>query len=213
MSNLRRSVVILPFLKLSHDSSRDAVLTGGNVIYSIRIIKLSNTYPRYVVRLENRLEKLEALLNMVHLAPCPPPFLIHPQFCPDQQVLEEFRASELDIESTNRTSTSSFQLSSPTGNVATSTTRNANNPKFLSPDPNSRAHAVAPNEVDELVQGVSAMGIQNPHFIGKSSSAILAEDAFQVKKAYTGIASNALNSRRQEFWSVSPVSYLSPLPP
>ena len=158
------------------------VPTRGNVSYSPRIIKLSNRHPRYVARLENRLEKLEGFLIKVHLTPCPLPLLIRPQSCPDQQALEKLKASELDIESTNRPFTPSLQFPSPASNVAT-TTRNANNPKFLSPDPNPRARAAAPDDVDELVQGVSAMGIQNPHFIGKSSSAILAEDAFQDRKS------------------------------
>ena len=46
-------------------SSRNVVLTKGNVAYSLLIIKPSNRHPRYVERLENRLEKLEGLLNKV----------------------------------------------------------------------------------------------------------------------------------------------------
>ena len=143
--------------------------------------------------------------------PLPP--LIRLQFCPDQRALKDLGASELDFGFTNCPSTSSLSLSS---NVATSF-RNANNPKFTSLNRNTNGHAASPgDDYDGLTRGLSRMDISKSdgHFIGKSSSANLASVAFQVKIAYAG--SNAMKSRgeewRKEFWSVNPVSRLSPVP-
>jgi len=209
MSKLQRSAftLFLSSIFLITSSSSNVVLPRGNtVIYSPGIIKLSNRHPRYVGRLENRLEKLEGLLNKVHLTPRPPPLL--PQFRPDQRGLKDLGASALDI-------TSSLQVLSPASNITTSITRNTTDHKFTSLDLNANGDTAAPDEtLDEVDKGFSNLAIDTakPRFIGKSSSANLVNVAFQVKSAYTGIGSDAVNLRRQEFWSVHPVSYLSPVP-
>ena len=189
-------------------SSRNVVLPKGNVLYSLCIIKPSNRHFRYVEQLEDRLEKLEGLLNKVHfILVLVLPLLIRPQFDPDQRALEDPAALELDIESTDRPSTSSLQFLSPANNVATSII--PNNPRFASLDLNANDHTATPDGVDEITQCVSMMGV-DAHFAGKTSSASLAILAKQVKSAYTGIPSAAVNLKREELWTVPSVSHISP---
>jgi len=111
---------------------------------------------------------------------------------------------------------SSFQVLPPTTNVSTSTIRNATNPKITSLDLDANGHTAAPEDsLDEIIQGVTTMAINTakPHFIGRASTANFVNVAFQAKSAYTGIGSDTVNFKREEFWSPHPVSHLSPVPP
>jgi len=104
----------------------------------------------------------------------------------------------------------------PASDVATSIIRNAKNPKLTSLDLKASGHAAAPDNHDEIVQGVSRTAIQKAKApsIGKSTGLDLVKVAFQIKSAYTADAGNSRREeKRAEILSGRPVSHLSPVLP